>query len=91
MNRLQRAFGKASLYGCKTVAERRGEPCEVLHSESHRWFCYPAMSRDEAPLFLHDDARSGSIRTLPHTAFEDPQRPANAEPRASVEMRVLSI
>lgn len=71
--------------------ERRGETYALLHSERHRWFTYPAMRRDEALLFLHYDARSGSVRTVPHTAFEDPQTPTDAEPRASVEMRVLVI
>ncbi len=71
--------------------ERRGETYAVLHSERHRWFYYPAMSKDEAVLFLHYDARSGGVRTAPHTAFEDPFTPPDAEPRASVEMRVLVI
>lgn len=71
--------------------ERRGETYAVLHSERHRWYYYPRMERDEALLFLHYDARSGSVRTVPHTAFEDPDTPPDAEPRASVEMRVLVI
>lgn len=70
---------------------RTGETYAVLHSARHRWFSYPAITHDEVVLFLHFDARSGTVRTVPHTAFEHAHTPDHAEPRASVEMRVLVI
>lgn len=69
--------------------DRRGETYAILHSHRHQWFYFPAMQCDEVLLFLHYDSKSSPHITVPHTAFEDPTSPPDAEPRESLEMRIL--
>jgi hypothetical protein len=58
-------------------------------SAAHRWHYFPAMTRDEALVFVqHDSARHGVWRT-PHASFADP-RAAHAVPRESVEIRAIA-
>jgi hypothetical protein len=72
--------------------ERRGQTYTVLHSPEHDWYYYPQLTRDEVLVFMHyDSARATQPCTgaSPHTAFEDPTTPATADPRQSLELRVL--
>jgi hypothetical protein len=48
------------------------------------------MQPDEALLLkCYDSATDGRARFAPHTAFEDPTTPADAQPRESIEIRTL--
>ncbi len=50
------------------------------------------MRRDEALVFkTYDSARDGRARFTPHTAFCDPNTPADAPPRRSIETRVFAF
>lgn len=69
--------------------DRRGETYAILHSDRHEWFYFPDMQRDEVLLFLHYDSSASPHIPVPHTAFEDPASPPDAEPRESLEMRIL--
>jgi hypothetical protein len=70
--------------------DRLGETYGVRHTPAHRWFYYPAMTRDEAMVFKCDDsATDGRARWTAHSAFDDPTSPANARPRESIEIRTL--
>jgi hypothetical protein len=69
--------------------DRRGETYAILHSDRHEWFYFPDMQRDEVLLFLHYDSSASPHIPVPHTAFEDPASPTDAEPRESLEMRIL--
>ena len=93
------------LMSCRTVsrADERGLPTadgaifetaiySVAHSPRHRWYYVPDMMPDEALLLKNYDSQvEGVARFSPHTAFADPTTPANAPPRASIEIRCLVI
>ncbi|MCG8359651.1 MAG: hypothetical protein MI920_29145 [Kiloniellales bacterium] len=72
--------------------DRTGEIYEVTHSAGHRWFYFPEMESDEAVLIKsYDSAEDGRARFAPHTAFDDPNSPDDAEPRESIEVRTLAF
>jgi len=93
------------LMSCRTVsrANERGLPTpdgaifetaiySVAYSPGHRWYYVPDMMPDEALLLKNYDSQvEGVARFSPHTAFQDPTTPANALPRASIELRCLVI
>src|SRR3954453_9010412 len=69
---------------------RTGETYGVTYNPAHRWFYVPEMQPDEALLLkCYDSATDGRARFAPHTAFEDPTTPADAQPRESIEIRTL--
>jgi hypothetical protein len=69
---------------------RNGETYSVKFNPNHRWFYFPEMKVDEALLLkCYDSATDGRARFTPHTAFVDPNTPADAEPRESIELRTL--
>jgi len=64
----------------------------VRHSDRHRWYYLSDMSTEEALLLKnYDSQRSGVARFSPHTSFDDPNAPVQRPPRASIEVRVLTI
>lgn len=69
---------------------RTGETYAVTYNPNQRWYYYPRMQADEALLLrCYDSARSGPARFSAHGAFDDPQTPADAPPRESIEVRTL--
>jgi len=60
------------------------------YDPAHRWVYYSDMTRDEVLVFKRHDSDRRRPWFVPHTAFEDPSAPADAEPRASIEMRTIS-
>jgi hypothetical protein len=79
------------------VAERRypdrvGQTYRIAFNPAHRWFYFPRMTRDEAIVFkVYDSATDGRARYTPHTSFEDPDTPADAPARQSIEVRCLAF
>lgn len=86
--------------------DRVGENYFSKHADGHRWYFYPAMTRDEALLIKQwdsagglarssgeaADADSGDIGTFSfHTAFVDPATLPDAPSRWSIEVRCLVI
>lgn len=76
--------------------EVKGETYGVAPSDSHKFFYMKDMTPDEAMFIKCFDSRSqnvGGIQGLagmtPHTAFIDPQSPADAPGRQSIEVRCL--
>jgi hypothetical protein len=71
---------------------RIGELQLVTHNPDHRWYWYSALTPSEALLFKtfdsNPDCRS---RRAIHTAFANPNAPADAAPRESIETRVLAF
>ena len=57
------------------------------YNPDHVWFYFSNMTRDEALVFKAFDSDLDQIQGCPHSAFNDPTCPANAEPRASIEVR----
>jgi hypothetical protein len=70
--------------------DRVGETYQVRFNPAHRWYWLPEMGTEEALLLkCYDSARDGRARFSPHTAFADPDAPADAPPRQSIEIRAL--
>ena len=70
--------------------DRVGEVFNVAHNPAHQWFYFPRIAEDETILLkCFDSAVDGRARFSAHTAFEDPETPAGAPPRESVELRAL--
>ena len=87
-------------------ADRIGENYFARHGAAHRWYFYPALTRDEALLIKQWDsagelARSSGERgdadpRAPctfsfHSAFEDPATPPHAPERWSIEVRCVAL
>jgi len=78
-------------------AERRypnrvGETYRIGYNPDHRWFYFPRMRRDEALVFkVFDSAKDGRARFTAHSSFNDPNTPAGAPPRQSIEARTLAF
>jgi len=62
----------------------------VAHSPEHRWHWFADLSRDEAIIFKTNDSDPDRAHSVPHVAFDDPRCPADAVPRASIEMRAIA-
>jgi hypothetical protein len=70
--------------------DRTGETYAVTYNPAQRWYYFPRMEADEAVLIrCFDSARSGAARFSAHGAFDDPETPADAPPRESIEVRAL--
>ena len=70
--------------------DRTGETYAITYNPNQRWYYFPKMQPDEAVLIrCFDSVRSGPARFSAHGAFDDPQTPAGAPPRESIEVRTL--
>ena len=88
-------------------ADRVGENYFSRHSDSHRWYFYPALTRDEAVLIKQWDSAGGLARSYGerpdsmtpdapctfsfHCAFEDPATAPDAPDRWSIEVRCIAL
>ncbi len=79
------------------AAERRyphrvGETYQIKHNANHQWYYFPRMRRDEALVFkVYESLKDGRARFTAHSAFEDPNTPAGAPARQSIEIRTLAF
>ena len=77
--------------------DRRGETLIGKHNPRHQWFYFPLQHRDEVTVFKNFDSAAGTdgtdgiAGTVPHTAFDDPNTPADATPRESIELRAFAF
>ena len=72
--------------------DRTGEVYHIAHNPQHAWFYFPEMVRDEALVFKVFDSDAGKpSRFTAHSAFDDPQTPADAPPRESIETRTFAF
>lgn len=62
----------------------------VAHSPAHHWHWFRDLGRDEVILFKTNDTDPDRAHSVPHVAFDDPDCPADAPPRASIEMRAIA-
>jgi len=71
--------------------DRDGETFGVQWNENHQWRYVRGMRPEEGVLIkCFDSVQDGSVAVLtPHTAFEDPTTPPDAEKRESIELRAL--
>jgi hypothetical protein len=71
---------------------RTGEVYHIAHDPAHEWFYFPQMVRNEALVFKVFDSDAGKpSRFTAHSAFDDPQTPADAPPRESIETRTFAF
>lgn len=74
----------------RRARERIGELELVCWNPAHAWYYYPEMTRDEVLLIkTFDSSLDGRARRSIHSAFANPQAPADAAPRESIESRLL--
>ena len=74
----------------RRAEDRTGELQVALHGTEQRWYYFPEMQMDEALLFkTFDSETDGRARFTIHSSFEDPDAPADAVPRESIETRCL--
>lgn len=62
--------------------------------DEHRWYTFPELRDDEVIMLrTYDSQRSADGKPFwtPHSAFKDPDAPADAPRRESVEMRALCL
>lgn len=72
--------------------DRVGEIQSLRFDEGHRWLYFSQMEPDEAMLLkCYDSATDGRARFTAHSAFADPQTPADAPARESIEVRTLAF
>ena len=62
----------------------------MRHNPAHRWNYFSGMTRDEALVFKTNDSDPAEPHHIPHSAFDDPNCPADVAPRASIEMRAVA-
>lgn len=60
-------------------------------SPAHRWFYFSDMKLDEALVFKAFDSDLDRVQGCPHSAFNDPNCPAEVPPRASAEIRAYAF
>ena len=71
---------------------RTGEVYHIAHNPAHQWFYFPQMERHEALVFkVFDSDTSKPSRFTAHSAFDDPNTPAGAPPRESIETRTFAF
>jgi hypothetical protein len=72
--------------------DRVGETYSLGFSAGQTWYYFPWLTPDEAILIKgYDSQEEGVARFAAHSAFEDPQSPADAPERESIEVRALVI
>ena len=88
-------------------ADRIGENYFAKHSDEHRWYFYPELTRDEALLIKQWDSAGELARSKGanadavspddpctfsfHSAFKDPTTPPDAPDRWSIEVRCVAL
>jgi hypothetical protein len=72
--------GRASLYGFN-----------LAYNPKHRWYYVHRMRPDEMFAFKLYDSDPDRPQWTGHTAFADPESPADAPPRQSMEIRTVSF
>jgi len=72
--------------------DRTGEIYYGVFNPAQRWYYFPRMERNEVVLIkCYDSMKDGRARFSLHSAFDDPNTPADAPPRESIEVRALAF
>ena len=87
-----RTLGEGDLVATDLVyRDRVGETYSLGFSAGQKWHYFPQLAPDEAILIKGYDSAEDVARFTAHSAFEDPQSPADAPERESIEVRALVI
>jgi hypothetical protein len=72
--------------------DRTGEIFVLRHAPQHRWWYFPHMTPEQVLLLkTYDSEIDGRTRFLGHSAFDDPNTPADAPTRESIEIRTIAF
>lgn len=63
----------------------------LAYQPTHKWYWVPQMQPAEALVFKLFDSDPDAVQFTAHTAFIDPDTPADAAPRQSIEMRTVAF
>jgi hypothetical protein len=91
-----RSFVPDDLLPADAVFDRPGEPewsfegLVFAHGEGHRWHWFSGLDRNHPIVFKTNDSDPTQPHCVPHVAFDNPDCPAGAPPRASIEMRAIA-
>jgi hypothetical protein len=91
-----RSVASGDLLPADAIFDRDGvdewsfEGLVVAHSPTHRWHWFGDLGRDEVIMFKTNDSDPDRAHSVPHVAFDDPDCPPDAPPRASIEMRAIA-
>lgn len=91
-----RSVAQGDLLPADAIFDRDGvdvwsfEGLVVAHSPAHRWHWFRDLGREEVIMFKTNDSDPDRAHSVPHVAFDDPDCPADAPPRASIEMRAIA-
>lgn len=87
-----RSLGPDDLVAADLLYRNRvGETYAVRYNAKHRWYYFSAMKRSEVALLKVFDSDKSRARLAVHSAFDDPTTPADAPPRASIEVRTIAF
>ena len=73
------------------LPERRFGSSLYHANPDHRWFWFSDMRPDEALVFKAMDSDLDRVQGCPHSAFDNPDCPPGAPPRASAEIRAFAF
>lgn len=84
---------RSNLIGRVPTGQPRGglETYGARHDPAHQWYYFPDMTSDEVLLWKGYDSAEVPAQPTLHSAFDDPNTPADAPERVSVEVRVLCL
>jgi hypothetical protein len=91
-----RSVADADLVEADAIFDEAGKPewsfasWVIAHNPAHRWHWFSDMTRDEALVFKTHDSDTDCAAHVPHVAFDNPDCPIDAPPRASIEMRATA-
>ncbi|MCW3835661.1 CmcJ/NvfI family oxidoreductase [Sphingomonas canadensis] len=91
-----RSVAPEDLIAADAIFDRPGHPdwsfegLVVAHNPAHRWHWFSDLDRDQAVVFKTWDSDPAAAHCVPHVAFDNPDCPADAPPRASIEMRAIA-
>jgi hypothetical protein len=72
--------------------DREGEIFVMRHAAAHRWWYFPKMLPQNVLLLkTYESETDGRARFLGHSAFDDPDTPADAPTRESIEIRMMAF
>ncbi len=84
---------RANLIGKRPSGQPRGgiDVYSAHYDPAHKWYYYPEMTPDEVLLWKGYDSAEVPMQVPLHTSFADPNTPADASQRCSIEVRVLCV
>ena len=91
-----RSLAAADLISADAIFDKDGaiafsfEAWLLQHNPRQRWVFFSNMTPGEVLVFKTHDTDSTVAHCVPHGAFDDPSCPADAAPRASLEMRGIA-